>query len=296
MERTDERQWQGKTDGTPWMHRTLISMFKFIPLPVMYFFMSFTIPYYLIAHRKERRAIYHYFRRRQGYSRLKASWHTIANHYVFGAVVMDKFASYAGRKFKITVENMDIFRKYAFSDKGFVMLTAHVGNGEICGYSLKAPKRMNVLAYGGEAETISQSRSRILTSNNIRLIPTDDDMEYLFVIRNALDDGEILSLHADRVYGSSKTVSARLLGSSADLPVGPFAVSLMGEVPALTVFAVKKSLNSYKIFIENVDGGAADAPMNERAAAMAQSYCNNLGKVLRQHPNQWFNYYEFWND
>lgn len=296
MEQTAQRQWQGKTDGAPWMHRALISMFKVVPLPVMYFFMSFAIPYYLIAHGKARKAIYHYFRKHLGYSPLAASLHTIANHYVFGAIVMDKFASYAGVKFKVEVENMNIFKDLASSDKGFLMLTAHVGNSEICGYSLMAPKRMNVLAYGGEAETISRNRSRVLTSNNIRLIPTDEDMEYLFVIRNALEDGEILSLHADRVFGSNKTVDADLLGSPAELPFGPFAISAMGDVQAITVFVVKKSLHCYKIFIDRVKSGSADASIGDKVAVMAQSYCDNLGKVLRKQPDQWFNYYEFWND
>lgn len=296
MEQTAQRQWQGKTDGTPWMHRALISMFKFVPLPIMYFFMSFAIPYYLIAHGKARKAIYHYFRKHLGYSPLSASLRTIANHYVFGAIVMDKFASYAGVKFKVEVENMDIFNNLASSDKGFLMLTAHVGNNEICGYSLAAPKRMNVLAYGGEEETISQNRSRMLTSNNIRLVPTDADMEYLFVIRNALEDGEILSLHADRVFGSNKTVTANLLGSPAELPFGPFAISAMSDVTAITMFAVKKSMRRYKIFIDRVKSGSEEASIVDRVAVMAQSYCDNLGEALRKQPNQWFNYYEFWND
>lgn len=289
-------QWQGRTSGTPWMHRTLIAMFKVLPLWLMYFFMSFTIPFYMVINHRQWMAIYHYFRKRQNCGQLRAFFSTCANHYVFGAVVMDKFASYAGRRFKVEVLNGDIFKDMSKSEKGFIMLSAHVGNDEIAGYTLKAPKRMNVIVFGGEAATISQSRSKMLDTNNILLIPAGEDMDYLYTLGQAVHDGEILNFHADRIFGSKKTVPAKLLGGSVNLPCGPFAMARMADIPAISVFVIKKSMHKYKIFIDKVMNGPKDAGRDEYVAAMAQSYCDNLGKVLREHSLQWFNFYEFWTD
>ena len=61
-----EVKWQGKTDGTPFMHRALIALCRVLPLEIMYFFMATAIPFYLVFNHKGYISIYHYFRRRMG--------------------------------------------------------------------------------------------------------------------------------------------------------------------------------------------------------------------------------------
>ena len=96
MSENGERQWQGTTDGTSWMHKALIGMMKVIPLWVFYLLMSFAVPFYMISNHKGYISNYHYFRRRQGYGPLRSFFHVCACHWMFGTVIMDRFASYSG--------------------------------------------------------------------------------------------------------------------------------------------------------------------------------------------------------
>ena len=62
-----DKQWRGTTDGTPWMHRALVGILKVVPVRVVYFFMGFSIIFYMILRPKAYLAIYHYSKPRLYY-------------------------------------------------------------------------------------------------------------------------------------------------------------------------------------------------------------------------------------
>ena len=59
--------WQGRTDGTTWMHRWLIQSLKVLPLGFVYLGAElFVVPVYMVVGRQGFNAQYHFFRRRLG--------------------------------------------------------------------------------------------------------------------------------------------------------------------------------------------------------------------------------------
>ena len=179
------RQWQGTTDGASWMHRALIVLMGFTPLRVIYFFMYFAIPVYMVANRKGYLSIYHYFRRRLGYGPLRSFFHVIANHAAFGKVVVDRFGAYAGKKFSIEVPDMELYSSLSSRPEGMMQVSSHIGNDEMAGYFLKASKRIYALAFGGEVSSVTENRVKMLSCNDITLVPIADDMSHLVVLNNA---------------------------------------------------------------------------------------------------------------
>src|SRR5574344_2889301 len=132
---------------------------------------------------------------------------------MFAQVVVDKFAMYAGRRFKTDIEGYGHFLTLADKPEGFIQLSAHIGNYEIAGYTLKAEKkRFNALVFAGEKESVMQNRSRMFGETNIRMIGIKAEMSNIFLINGALSDGETVSMPADRTIGSSKTIAVQLLG------------------------------------------------------------------------------------
>ena len=224
-------QWRGTTDGTPWMHRALIRILHFTPLWLIYFVMALTLPFYMLVRPRATLAIWHYFRRRQGFGVFKTFCHVWKNHFGFGQVVVDRFAAYAGKKFEIEVVGHNHYREIEASGRGFMMISSHIGNHEMAGYDLRAKARLNVLAYGGEVEEVRSGRARLLAENNIRMVPITDGISHIFVLKEALENGEVVDIHGDRLFGSPKAFSCSVLGAPADLPQGPFvlACSVSGE-------------------------------------------------------------------
>lgn len=291
--------WRGNTDGTMWMHKMLISLFRVVNLRLVYGFMAvFVIPFYLLFSHKGYISIYHYFRRRHGFGVWKSFRYTCLNHYRFGQIVMDRFAAYAGQHFSFEVDGNDEFVELLNGDTGIVILSCHVGNYELAGYTYQSSnKRYNALVFSGEAATVMENRVRMFSGNNIRLIPVSDDMSHVFEVNNALGDGEVVSLPSDRVFGSPRTVDVSLLGGKVKLPYGPYSMAVQREVPVVTLFVMKEATYRYHVYIKRLDDRGDDGlPTKKKVVALANRFTKELEVILKKYPEQWFNYYEYWHE
>ena len=287
--------WVGTTYGNGWMHKWLIRFLKVINVRLLYLFVFvFIVPPTMIVNSKARKVIYRFYRKRFGYGRFKSCWMTYKNHCAFSQVVIDKFAMYAGKKFKIAIDGYDQFLLLSEQISGFVQLSSHIGNYEIAGYSLVAKtKRFNALVFGGEKESVMANRSRMFKDNNIRMIPMMADMSHLFVIDQALSDGEILSMPADRVFGSQKSFSIDFLGAKAKFPQGPFLLAAMRNVPMLFVSVMKRAATKYHISVRKIECKVTGST-RIKAENLADQYVSLLEETVRKHPAQWYNYFDFW--
>lgn len=301
MAQNREKRWAGRTDGTPWMQKALTGLIHHVGLGLPYGVMAVVVPFYMLFRHQAYLATYRFFRRRLIYGRWKAFWSVYRNHYVFGQVILDRFAVYAGKRFRIEAEGRELFENLARQPGGFMQLSAHVGNYELAGYSLVSThKRFHVLAYAGETETVMRSRARVLAQNNLNLIPVKAaeayDLSHVFLLRNALQAGDIVGMSGDRAVGSSKTIPCRFLGEEAAFPAGPFALAVQNDVPVQAVFVMKASRSGYRVIVKplTVDGIAA-LSKPERMRALAAGFAAELEAVVRRYPTQWFNYYDFWN-
>lgn len=248
----------------------------------------------MVINKTARKAIYKFFRTKMKFSALKSAWMTYCNHCAFSEVVIDKFAMYAGKKFKITLDGYDQWEELSKSEKGFVQLSSHIGNYEIAGYSLVAKdKRFNALVFGGEKESVMANRSKLFVENNIRMIPMKADMSHLFVIDSAISNGEILSMPADRVFGSQKCYSMSFFGEEAKFPQGPFIMAAIRNIPVMFVAVMKVGAKHYHITIRRIETAETDNSKT-RAKLLAEEYTKQLEAIVKEYPAQWYNYFDFW--
>ncbi len=276
------------------MQRSLIVMYRILPLEVLYAVMALVIPFYMLFGHKGYLASYHYFRRRHGFGPLRSFIMVYANHFRFGQIILDRFASYAGKTFRMEKEGTEAFERLCGGEGGFLMLSSHVGNYELAGYSLTpGRRRLYALVFGGETETVMKNRGEMFVRNGITMVPMSSDMSHIFTVSSALVNGDIVSMPGDRIFGSSKSLRAELLGAPAAFPLGPFAIAVKRGVPAVATFVMKESARRYRIIMKEIpfpEEGSAD----ESTSAMASAYARALGEVLGRYPAQWFNFFEFW--
>lgn len=275
--------------------RHLIVMLRYVDVRILYLFSAvFVVPVCLVLNRS-RKTAYWYFRRRMGFGRLKSAWSTYINHCLFGQVVIDKFAMYAGKKFEIELEGYDNFLSLAAKPEGFVLLSSHIGNYEIAGYTLVAETKVfNALVFAGEKQTVMENRDKMFSDTNIRMIPILPDMSHLFAIDFALQNGEIVSMPADRIHGSAKSVTAEFLGADASFPYGAFSVATLRNTPVLAVNVMKRKHNRYKVYVTPLSYDT-EASRKDKIAQVSKAYVAELERMLRMYPTQWYNFFDFWN-
>lgn len=286
----------GTTYGSGFMHRWLTATLRVLDVRLVYWFARlFVVPPTLLVNRRARGIMHRFYRQRFSCSRLKAAWLTYCNFCDFAQVVIDRFAMYAGKRFTITIDGYDHFLTLSQQPEGFVQLSSHIGNYELAGYSLTATdKPLNALVFAGEKESVMQNRSRMFQGNNIRMIPVQADMSHLFTLNSALASGQILSMPADRVFGSQKHFAISFLGEEARFPQGPFIMAAVRRAPMLFVAVMKTGAKRYSITVRRLPQPAEALPSGEYARHMATAYVQLLEQTVRQHPTQWYNYFDFW--
>ena len=164
----------------------------------------------------------------------------------------------------------------------------------MAGYELLSDKKpFNALVYGQEKATVMQGRQNLFSGNNIRMIPIQSDMSHLFRMEQALAAGEIVSIPGDRVFGSPRTVSISLLGSTAEIPAGPFSVAAMRGLDVIAVNVMKTSMRGYTAYVTPLHYDK-DQKRRTQIQQLADGYAAELEHMLRMYPAQWYNYFEFW--
>ena len=288
-------EWKGRTDGLPWMIRSLVVLMKVIDRRIIYCFMAIVVPFYMIFHHDSYLATYRFFRQRFHYGRIKSFLKVYANHFRFGQVIIDRYAAYAGKKFRFELDGNERFMELVHGERGFVQLSSHAGNYEMVGYGLTSTtKKINGLFYGGESKVMMDFRRKILAMHNVNLIEVDESMSHIFNMNAAIDRGEIVSMTGDRLFGSSKAIKCMFLGKEASFPMGPFALAVQKEVPMLAVFSMRYK-GRYRVYVRDIEQDES-LPIRARMTDMAKKFASELENVVRTYPTQWFNYYDFWKD
>ncbi len=291
------RQWQGKTGGGNFGQNFLFFTLRRIPVRMMYWVLYLTTPFYVLFTPKNRRHIYNYYHQRQGFGAWKSFWRVFVNYLVFGKVVMDKFAMMAGntKQFRIaSVENIEQFNTLLDQPQGFILASAHVGNFELVGHCLvQNQKRVNGIIFGGESAQMQRQREKSSAEWNIRLIPVTDAISHVFAVKNALDNGEIVTELCDRMFGSEKGFPATLLGAETQLPAGTFRLAVQLNVPIVTLFIMKEHGTTYRGYLSTLQHDSS-LPAMAQAKNLAQQFATQLETIMHRYPNQWFNYFDFW--
>lgn len=291
-----EKAWAGTTYGNAWMHRWLIRMLRYIDVRVLYAFTAiFVIPVCLFVN-PSGAIIYCYFRKQHGYGPFKSALKTYQNHCQFSQVVIDKFATYAGKTFRMEIEGIEHFQQLAKGEESFVMLSSHIGNYEIAGYTLSSEQKpLNALVFFGEKASVMDNRAKLFADTNTRMIPIRPDMGHLFEIDQALQNGEIVSMPADRLLGSQKKLQIPFLNGTAAFPYGPFSIATLRGLNVLAIHVMKQSARTYKIYVTPLCYNR-EAPRQQQIQELAQQYVAEVQRIVKLYPTQWYNYFEFWTN
>lgn len=272
------------------MHRALISLARIFPLCLLYGLMATSIPFYVMLDGRGRRASYSFFRKRMGYGCIRSSLHVFCNMYNMGKVVIDRFAAYAGKQFRILGQDQYLYDSLV-PDGTYMLMASHMGNYEISGYMIRSPRPVKTLVFAGEQQQVMEQRSRLFTDCNVQMVPVKEDMSHLFVLNDALQKGEIVSMTADRSFGSSKSLRSSFFGQEASFPAGPFTLAVRRNATVFAVFIMKEGIRTFRAVVEKLQAEGEGAA---RLQSLADAYASVLERVARQYPDQWFNFYDFW--
>ena len=292
-------QWQGKSKGNKTGYRIFVFICRTFGVLPAYFILTFVAFYYFLFSYKSSRHIYHYFRHRIGFGQVKSVLKVYQNYYLLGQSLLDKVIVMAGiaNKFTYEFDGEENLREIVRSGRGGILISAHIGNWEAAGHLLKRLNtRVNVVMFDGEHQQIKDFLNEVTGGRNFNVIVVRDNISHVYAIGDALQKNELVCLHADRFVGSTKTVLKRFLGADAKFPVGPFALAATFKVPVSFVFAFKESLHHYHFYgsrLFEFDNSGSSRAYTEN---LIDIFVDEVSGKVKKYPEQWFNYYNFWEN
>ena len=91
-----------------------------------------------------------------------------------------------------------------------------------------------------------------------------------------------------------KTTLKPFLRGRAKFPEGPFALATAFQVPVSFVFAFKESATHYHFYGSSLVKRWNQESKRDFASRLLNSFVQELEEKIKMYPDQWFNYYNFW--
>ncbi|MFV0573318.1 MAG: lipid A biosynthesis acyltransferase [Xanthomarina gelatinilytica] len=287
-------EWQGKSRGTVLGYKIFVFFMKKVGIGAAYFILYFVAAYFCFFSKDSTKSIYYYLRHRLKYSKLKSVFGIFKSYYVFGQTILDKIAISSGLSDRFTYESdgVHFINETLKAKKGGVLISAHVGNFEISEHFfgiLEENASISLLTTNVEHTAIKEYLDSVRKKSNIKLILIKEDLSHIFEVNAALARNEIVCITGDRYVKGSKFLTEELLGKEAKFPAGPFMLASRLNVPVLFVYVMKQTNKHYHLYARKSQAKHRDAQ------ALLKEYTQSVTWMLKKHPLQWFNYFDFWN-
>lgn len=287
--------WEGKSKGNKLGYSIFIATLRYGGVLPAYILLRFVAAYYFLFSYSSSRPIFHYFHTKVGYSWWRSLLGVYSNYYVFGQVLIDKVVVMSGirNKFTFEFEGEKYLREITAASRGGIMLSAHLGNWEVAGHLFqRLETRINIVMFDGEHERIKKYLSSITGERNVNIIVIKDDLSHIYAINEALSNQELVCMHADRFLKGNKTIQVDFLGQQASFPAGPFLLAATFRVPVSMVFAFKESSTHYHLYA--TPPREYNGRRRQGVELAARDFVQELEMMVKKYPEQWFNYYDFW--
>ena len=256
------------------------------------------VVYYALFHATARRASRRYFSR---LGRTPSALTTYRHLLRFAQCALDRLFLLRGRGdlFEVTATGHEHLLRLLEQKRGAILLGAHLGSFEAMrAQSGNEDLPINVVGYFRNAANINSVLERAGCDVRARLIEVEPgSMNFILRLRELIERGELVAVLGDRVVAGD-TVCANFLGAPARFSTGAFALAAMLRCPVYLTFALHKSPNRYDVYCEPF-AERVELPRKARQAALetyVQRFALRLEHYCRLAPDNWFNFYDFWDD
>jgi predicted LPLAT superfamily acyltransferase len=255
--------------------------------------------YFLLRSGAARRAIGRFHERVLGHP---VSWRDLVHHYhAFASTILDRVYFLRGRfdLFEIQVHGLDALDRELAKGRGCVLLGSHLGSFEVVRAVGLSRQHIEIRVLMDEENAplirgLIQELNPAVAETVIQVGGTDTMLQ----VKECLDRGGVVGIMGDRVMKDDQAVACNFLGREARFPIGAMRLAHVVRAPVVLFFGLYRGGNRYEVYLESFSD-AVQLSHEQRATDLkqwTQRYADRLEVFCRRAPDNWFNFYEFWND
>ena len=249
--------------------------------------------YYLAFDRQARSSSLAYLRRRfPEHGRLRLLRDAYRLLIEQGKSLVDRYAILAGAEtLDVRLEASETRdRVLADKTKGFILLTAHIGNWQAAMFALRRFGRtVHVMMRPEDNAAVRDSLKLEGAEERVRFLFTDDSLGGVIEAMKAIERGEIVSIMGDRAYEYA-AADVSFLGGTVRFPVGAFTIAAAAKCPLVVLLSARTGVNRYSVDVSRQIEPPAGRRKEKDAAirAAVQEFARVLEEYVAEHPYQWF--------
>ncbi|MEX0693201.1 MAG: hypothetical protein WD075_02035 [Rhodospirillales bacterium] len=219
--------------------------------------------------------------------------------HTFAATLLDRvfFMSDRFELFDIQLEGVEQLEAARARGKGVILLGAHVGSFDAMRAlaETQVDARLKVLMHTGVDGRVARVIDGINPAIARSIIPLGDPSSMLQVYE-WLQHGGMVGILADRIAHGDKTHRLDFLGGHADFPAGAWLLAHLTGAPVVMFSGLYWGGNRYVVRFHTLSNGErfARGQRDDAIVPHMQAYATTLEGWVREAPNNWFNFYDFW--
>ena len=274
---------------------------KIFGLTGTYGFLYFVCLYYLLFDRPAVSSSMAYIRKR--FKNLNFLQRVLGVYRIFinqGKILIDRYYEISGQgEFEVEIHGYEKLRRLLdTSDKGFILLTAHVGSWQVVMTSLRRLERTVYLMMRPEDNAAIKEALDIRSEkDNVKIILSDNFLSGVIEAVQAVRQGNIVSIMGDRSYGY-KAAEVSFLGGKVKLPYGAFSIAAAVQCPLVVLLSAKVSTRKYILDASNIMNPlySSRGKKHEEITGYVQKFAGILEDYVARYPYQWFVFHDIWEE
>ena len=262
------------------------------------------VGYFFLTSASARRASRDYLNRIARYTgSTQPGWRDSFNHLLaFAQSGLDKLAAWMGGidNRRIDFPNRAAFDELLASGRGALLIGSHLGNIEMT-RALASGKRLakiNAVVYTEHAQQFNRLLAAANADFGVDLLQVSHfGPDTAIMLKDKVDHGELLVIVGDRTppAENGRVSTVDFLGTPAPFAQGPLILASLLDCPVYLFFCLRDG-DVYRVHFESF-AERIELPRRVRQQRLhdyLQQYARRLEAYCLQSPEQWFNFYDFW--
>ena len=266
-------------------------------------FARFIVFYYFVFHRREVKSSIDFYRAMHPDAD-RSTWKKMAwNQFKsFTTVFLDRFLIESDRqdRFSLTHEGLESLTDAAKERRPAILWMAHLGNWEVAVHCLKkfdVPITLIIGKYAGEQVEALQRAQLEAGRVKVVVVQKERDMAVMEVMK-ALRNGELVAISGDRLFDDDQQhLNVSFMGHECRVPKGPYVLAGLSKAPLIPIFGIRVGKLAYR-FVALSPINVDLSKRSEREGTMkavAQECFDRLESMVRRYPEQWYNFFKYWD-
>ncbi len=297
---TNPQRWSSKSVGSRLQHHIFYGLIRIGGRNAAYGLLVFVVLWYTIRPDIRARSGPYIARRFPGARGWKKIYHCFRLQWELGKSLVDRAVAGIMDQFEMAPSPEDVatLARLHARDRGIILLSGHIGCWQMATAGLDTlDSRIHILLHREQGDVDRHFHDY---RGHAQRTTTIDPHGYLggtLEMTALLKRGEILCTMGDRMLGTDKnTVRVNFLGDPIRVPVSPYRLASATGASVVVTFSLRTGPGRARQVITKVMQVPTGLGPSSRAyQEYAQSFAHELETICRNHPYQFFNFYDMWN-